>query len=61
MKFLIDAQLPSRLKLWLIASGFDAIDTGDLSNNPCFLIEVTGKNVAWTPALSQLNSCKRAI
>ncbi len=30
MKFLVDAQLPARLKLWLISSGFDAIHTDDL-------------------------------
>lgn len=30
MKFLIDAQLPYRLKLWLIANDFDAIHTDDL-------------------------------
>ena len=32
MKFLIDAQLPFRLKSWLIAKGFDAIHTTDLPN-----------------------------
>ncbi len=30
MKFLVDAQLPYRLKLWLAAKGFDAIHTNDL-------------------------------
>lgn len=30
MKFLIDAQLPYRLKHWLVANGFDAIHTRDL-------------------------------
>jgi predicted nuclease of predicted toxin-antitoxin system len=30
MKFLIDAQLPYRLKTWLLAAGFDAIHTSDL-------------------------------
>lgn len=30
MKFLIDAQLPYRLKYWLIANNFDAIHTTDL-------------------------------
>ena len=30
MKFIIDAQLPYRLKDWLIAQGFDAIHTRDL-------------------------------
>lgn len=30
MKFLIDAQLPYRLKLWLIANGCDAQHTNDL-------------------------------
>lgn len=30
MKFLIDAQLPYRLKLWLIENQFDAIHTDDL-------------------------------
>jgi predicted nuclease of predicted toxin-antitoxin system len=32
MKFLVDAQLPYRLKLWLIAEDFDAIHTDDLPN-----------------------------
>jgi predicted nuclease of predicted toxin-antitoxin system len=30
MKFLVDAQLPYRLKLWLQARGFDALHTLDL-------------------------------
>jgi predicted nuclease of predicted toxin-antitoxin system len=30
MNFLIDAQLPERLKYWLIEKGFDAIHTNDL-------------------------------
>ncbi|CAN5304751.1 hypothetical protein BH20ACI1_BH20ACI1_02070 [soil metagenome] len=30
MKFLIDAQLPYRLKLWLIEKDFEAIHTDDL-------------------------------
>jgi len=30
MKFLIDAQLPYRLKLWLVGNNFDAIHTADL-------------------------------
>lgn len=30
MKFLVDAQLPYRLKAWLLAKGFDAIHTNDL-------------------------------
>ena len=30
MKFLVDAQLPYRLKYWLIAKGFDAVHTQDL-------------------------------
>lgn len=30
MKFLIDAQLPYRLKLWLVSKGFDTIHTDDL-------------------------------
>ncbi len=30
MKFLVDAQLPYRLKAWLLAKGFDAIHTTDL-------------------------------
>ncbi len=30
MKFLVDAQLPYRLKAWLAAKGFDAIHTTDL-------------------------------
>jgi predicted nuclease of predicted toxin-antitoxin system len=30
MKFVIDAQLPYRLKSWLIANGFDAVHTTDL-------------------------------
>jgi len=32
MRFLIDAQLPYRLKSWLIAKGFDTIYTTDLPN-----------------------------
>lgn len=32
MKFLIDAQLPYRLRNWLVANGFDAIHTSDLPN-----------------------------
>ena len=32
MKFLLDAQLPYRLKLWLIAKGLDALHTEDLPN-----------------------------
>ena len=30
MKFLIDAQLPYRLKYWLIANNFDTLHTADL-------------------------------
>ena len=30
MKFLIDAQLPYRLKLWLVENDYDAIHTDDL-------------------------------
>lgn len=30
MKFLVDAQLPYRLKAWLLAKGFDAIHTSVL-------------------------------
>jgi predicted nuclease of predicted toxin-antitoxin system len=30
MKFLVDAQLPYGLKVWLLAKGFDAIHTIDL-------------------------------
>jgi predicted nuclease of predicted toxin-antitoxin system len=30
MQFLIDAQLPYRLKTWLLSSGFDALHTSDL-------------------------------
>ncbi|MCY7374583.1 MAG: DUF5615 family PIN-like protein [Pyrinomonadaceae bacterium] len=30
MKFIVDAQLPYRLKNWLTAQGFDAIHTRDL-------------------------------
>lgn len=30
MKFLVDAQLPYQLKLWILAKGFDAIHTRDL-------------------------------
>lgn len=30
MKFLIDAQLPYRLKTWLILQGYDTIHTNDL-------------------------------
>lgn len=30
MKFLVDAQLPYRLKSWLLENGFDAIHTSDL-------------------------------
>lgn len=30
MKFLVDAQLPYRLKSWLLAKNFDAIHTADL-------------------------------
>jgi predicted nuclease of predicted toxin-antitoxin system len=30
MKFLIDAQLPYRLKYWLVENDFDAIHTSDL-------------------------------
>lgn len=30
MKFLIDAQLPYRLKHWLVTNDFDAIHTADL-------------------------------
>jgi predicted nuclease of predicted toxin-antitoxin system len=30
MKFLIDAQLPARLKFWLIQNGYDALHTDDL-------------------------------
>lgn len=30
MKFLIDAQLPYRLKLWLIKNNYDTIHTNDL-------------------------------
>lgn len=32
MKFLVDAQLPYRLKLWLVSNDFDAIHTDDLPN-----------------------------
>jgi predicted nuclease of predicted toxin-antitoxin system len=32
MKFLVDAQLPYRLKLWLTIEGFDTIHTDDLPN-----------------------------
>jgi len=32
MNFLIDAQLPYRLKFWLVSEGFDAIHTDDLPN-----------------------------
>ena len=32
MKFLIDAQLPYRLKFWLVSKGFDTIHTTDLPN-----------------------------
>lgn len=31
MKFLVDAQLPSRLKFWLTAKGFDCSHTLDLA------------------------------
>ena len=31
MKFIVDAQLPLRLKLWLISQGFDSIHTDDLA------------------------------
>ena len=30
MKFLVDAQLPYRLKVWLLAEGLDTIHTSDL-------------------------------
>jgi predicted nuclease of predicted toxin-antitoxin system len=30
MKFLVDAQLPARLKSWLVGNGYDAIHTDDL-------------------------------
>ncbi len=30
MKFIVDAQLPYRLKTWLFEQGFDAIHTSDL-------------------------------
>ena len=30
MKFIVDAQLPERLKFWLIDNGHDAIHTNDL-------------------------------
>ncbi len=32
MKFIVDAQLPLRLKVWLISQGFDAIHTDDLAS-----------------------------
>jgi predicted nuclease of predicted toxin-antitoxin system len=32
MKFIVDAQLPYRLKTWLETKGFDAIHTDDLPN-----------------------------
>ncbi len=32
MKFIVDAQLPYRLKNWLIAAGYDTIHTEDLVN-----------------------------
>jgi len=32
MKFIVDAQLPVRLKLWLTEQGHDAIHTDDLPN-----------------------------
>jgi predicted nuclease of predicted toxin-antitoxin system len=32
MKFLVDAQLPFRLKLWLESKGLDTIHTDDLPN-----------------------------
>ncbi len=31
MKFIVDAQLPFRLKNWLISQGFDAVHTDDLA------------------------------
>lgn len=31
MKFIVDAQLPYRLKFWLIAKGFDTVHTEDLA------------------------------
>ena len=30
MKFIVDAQLPYRLKDWLVAQGFDTVHTRDL-------------------------------
>ena len=30
MKFIVDAQLPYRLKNWLVAQGFDSVHTKDL-------------------------------
>jgi predicted nuclease of predicted toxin-antitoxin system len=32
MKFIVDAQLPERLKIWLIEQGHDVIHTNDLPN-----------------------------
>lgn len=32
MKFLVDAQLPRRLKRWLVERGYDAVHTLDLPN-----------------------------
>ena len=32
MKFIVDAQLPYRLKFWLESKGFDVIHTDDLPN-----------------------------
>lgn len=33
MKFIVDAQLPVRLKYWLNDQGHDAIHTNDLPSN----------------------------
>jgi predicted nuclease of predicted toxin-antitoxin system len=32
MKFIIDAQLPAKIKYWLIEKGYDALHTNDLPN-----------------------------
>jgi predicted nuclease of predicted toxin-antitoxin system len=33
MKFIVDAQLPRKLALWLQSQGFDALHTLDLPDN----------------------------
>ena len=47
MKFIVDAQLPYRLKFWLIENGFDTIHTRDLPNanktDDLHIIEVAEK------------------